>query len=116
MPNWDPPVFQGSVHPIGLLDEQSEAENPQFLELQDSLPVIRRSTWEQESVKKEKREKIKQQRELARNGNKVVEDEDVEYQERRRTGVECDMEEPRKKQQVTDGIMSSSCSILLTIS
>ena len=90
---------------MGLIDERSGAATPDFLELQEALPVIRRSTWDQVSEKRKKREATKRLREeaingVAEDGTGMAGDEDVEYQERRRTEVESDMEDFRKKQQV----------------
>ena len=78
---------------MGLVDKQSGATTPDFLELQESLPIIRSSTWDQEAIKKKKREKRRMERGL-------VEDEDVEYHERRRTDVDNNLDEVRKRLQV----------------
>ena len=113
LPNWNPPIFSGSTHPVGLIDEQSGAVTPDFLELQESLPVIRRSTWDQESVERKRRERGERgEREEGVGSGKgvgagggreevlVEGDEDVVYEERRRTNVDDDLEEVRKRLQV----------------
>ena len=83
LPHWNPPIFDGSTHPVGLLSEESEDFTPSFLELQESLPVIRRSTWDPEIGKRETKEQT------GKNIMEVlVEDNDVQYQERRRTKPE----------------------------
>ena len=89
---------------MGLIDEQSGAVTPDFLELQESLPIIRRSTWDQESVKRKKKEKGERMEEVGVRGGReevlVEGDEDVVYQERRRTDVDDDLEEVRNRLQV----------------
>lgn len=89
--NWDPPIFGGSTHPIGLINEQSDELTLDFLELQESLPVVRRSTLDPEVLKKERETKTKM------GGDVLVEDEDVQYQERRATESKEDFQEFKKK-------------------
>ena len=89
---------------MGLIDEQSGAVTPDFLELQESLPIIRRSTWDQESVKRKKEEGVGGGREVQVGGGGeevlVEGDDDVVYEERRRTDVDDDLEEVRKRLKV----------------
>lgn len=94
LPNWNPSIFGGSTHPVGLIDEQSGAATPDFLELQEALPAVRRGTWDIHAdtcTGKERGEK---------GGVRVEGDEDVEYQERRRTKVGDDLEGVREKLKV----------------
>lgn len=82
---------------MGLIDEQSGAATVNFIELQESLPVVRRSTWDPEPEKERKQETVRKSREEARNIEPIKEeDEDVEYQERRRSEVKGDSKERQK--------------------
>ena len=81
---------------MGLIDERSGAATPDFFELQESLPVVRRSTWDQVSEKRKKREAVRGCREEVRDEDlegELVEDEDVEFQERRRSKITTGGEE-----------------------
>ena len=102
LPNWNPSIFGGSTHPVGLIDEQSGAATPDFLELQEALPAVRRGTWDICHVDTGKKRGEK-------GVVRVEGDEDVEYQERRRTKVEDDLEEAREKLKV---LYSCTCTWL----
>lgn len=75
---------------MGLIDKQSGAATPDFLELQETLPVVRRSTWDIDTGKKK----------VEKGSGEVERDEDVEYQERRRTNVDDDLEGVRERLKV----------------
>lgn len=109
LPTWNPPIFGGSVYPVGLIDEQSGVATPDFFELQESLPIIRASTWDQEAIKKkreeERRKKRKEGERKEREGEGEdgvvgVQDDDVVFQERRKTSTDDDLKEVRERLQV----------------
>lgn len=93
LPSWNPSIFGGSTHPVGLIDEQSGAATPDFLELQEALPTVRRGTWDICHVDRGKK---REEEGIVR----VEGDEDVEYQERRRTNVGDELEEVRERLKV----------------
>lgn len=101
------------------MDTRSGAATPDLLELQDSLPVIRRSTWDQVSEKRKKREALLRRGEEASNmtqksydnSAKIAEDEDVDYQEKI-TEAEVDPRNNGLRAQVITSLLVFLCNYL----
>ena len=98
------------MYPVGLIDEQSGAATPDFFELEQSLAIVRASTWDQEAIKKERRRRLrerKREEEEKAEAAGVVQEDDVIYEERRKTNTDDDLDEVRKRLKV--GYMHNTC-------
>ena len=90
------------MYPVGLIDEQSGAATPDFFELEQSLAIVRASTWDQEAIKKERRRLRERKREEEKKAEAagVVQEDNVMYEERRKTNTDDDLDEVRERLKV----------------